>query len=72
MQVKTMVLAATLSVAPGLPHPQFDFKLAGRAVQGHSFAAQAFASFHGFYPQDNPTGMKPETTMFVVRTGWNF
>ena len=43
MQVKTIVLTAALSMAPGLLHAQFDFKLAGRPVQVHSFASQGFA-----------------------------
>jgi len=47
MQVKTMVLAAALSV-PGLLHAQFDFKLDGKPVQIHSFASQGFA-----YSNDN-------------------
>jgi len=29
-------------------------------------------SFRGFYPLDNPAGMKPKTNMLVIRTGWNF
>jgi hypothetical protein len=28
-------------------------------------------SFRGFYPQQNPAGLKPKTDMLVVRTGWN-
>ena len=42
MQVKTIVLAVALSVAPGLLHAQFDFKIDGRDVQIHSFGAQGF------------------------------
>src|SRR5437879_3649781 len=42
MQVKKIVLAAALSVVPGLLHAQFDFKLVGRDVQVHSFASQGF------------------------------
>lgn len=37
-----------MSVAPGLLHAQFDFKLADRTVQVHSFASQGFA-----YSNDN-------------------
>ena len=48
MQVKTIALAAALSVAPCLLHAQFDLKLAGRDVQIHSFASQGFA-----YSNDN-------------------
>src|ERR1700730_10239578 len=43
MQVKTIILAAALSMWPGLLQAQFDFKLAGRPVQVHSFASQGFA-----------------------------
>src|ERR1700730_15759641 len=43
MQLKTIVLAAALSAAPALLRAQFDFKLAGRPVQVHSFASQGFA-----------------------------
>jgi hypothetical protein len=50
MQVKTVILAAALSVAPGILHAQFDFKLDGRDVQFHSFAQQGFAySNHNNY-----------------------
>ena len=48
MHVKTIVLAAGLSVVPGLLYAQFDFKLAGKEVQVHSFASQGFA-----YSNDN-------------------
>lgn len=40
MQIKTIALAVALTVAPGLLHAQFDFQLAGRNVQVHSFASQ--------------------------------
>lgn len=43
MNIKSMILAASLSVAPGILHAQFDFKLAGRDIQVHSFAQQGFA-----------------------------
>jgi hypothetical protein len=47
--ISAMVLAAAaLSVAPGLLQAQFDFKLAKRNVQVHSFASQGFA-----YSNDN-------------------
>src|SRR5437016_4387644 len=49
MQVgRTIVLAAALSAQAGLLHAQFDFKLAGRDFQVHSFASQGFA-----YSSDN-------------------
>jgi|ERR1017187_505114 hypothetical protein len=46
----------------------WDLKLEAHFIDGYGSPQ----SFHGFYPQNNPTGFKPETTMFVVRTGWNF
>src|SRR5689334_11676832 len=42
MRVKRIVVAAALSMAPGILFGQFDFKLAGRPVQVHSFASQGF------------------------------
>jgi hypothetical protein len=42
MHVKTIVLAAALSGTAGLLHAQFDFKLAGKDLQVHSFASQGF------------------------------
>jgi len=48
MHVKTIVLAAALSGTPSLLNAQFDFKLAGKDVQVHSFASQGFA-----YSNDN-------------------
>jgi len=46
----------------------WDFKLEGHFMDGYGTPY----SFRGFYPQDTPTGLKPQTTMLVVRTGWNF
>jgi hypothetical protein len=48
MQMRTIALAGVLSMAPGLVYAQFDFHLAGRDVQVHSFASQGFA-----YSNDN-------------------
>jgi hypothetical protein len=48
MQIKTIVLAAALSGVPGLLHAQFDFNLAGRKVQVHSFGSQGY-----MYSNDN-------------------
>jgi hypothetical protein len=42
MQVKTIILAAALSVGPNLLHAQFDFHLGDRDVQVHSFASQGY------------------------------
>ena len=38
-----MILAAAMSVTPGLMRAQFDFQFAGREVQIHSFGSQGFA-----------------------------
>jgi len=43
MKVKTIALAAGLSLAPGLLHAQFDFTIDGKDIQVHSFASQGFA-----------------------------
>jgi hypothetical protein len=58
MQTKTMVFAAVLSVAPGLLHAQFDFKLAGRPVQVHSFGSQGFvtSSNNNYLTMDSKDG----------------
>jgi len=48
MQVKTIILAGAISGFPCLLNAQFDFKLAGRDLQIHSFASQGFA-----YSNDN-------------------
>src|ERR1035441_4636945 len=42
MQLKRLVLTAALSMAPGLLHAQFDFKIADRTVQVHSFMTQGY------------------------------
>jgi hypothetical protein len=47
---------------------QWDLKIEGHFMDGYGTPY----SFRGFYPQDNPTGLKPKTNMLVIRTGWNF
>lgn len=42
MQVKTIMVAAVLSMGPSLLHAQFDFRIDNRDVQVHSFASQGF------------------------------
>ena len=42
-KAKMIVLAAAMSLTPGLLHAQFDFKVDGRDVQFHSFVQQGFA-----------------------------
>lgn len=48
MQAKIITVVAALSVAPGLLHGQFNFRVAGREAQVHSFASQGF-----LYSNDN-------------------
>lgn len=48
MQVNLLILAAAMFAAPRLLQAQFDFKVANRNVQVHSFASQGFA-----YSNDN-------------------
>ena len=48
MQLKMILLAGAISVGPGLLYAQFDFKIADRPVQVHSFGSQGFA-----YSNDN-------------------
>ncbi len=43
MKLRNIVLATALSAAPGLLHAQFDFKIADKDFQVHSFASQGFA-----------------------------
>jgi hypothetical protein len=36
----------------------------------HGYAASN--AFRGFYPQDNPQSLKPETNLLVIRTAVQF
>jgi hypothetical protein len=65
MQAKTLALAAVLSVAPGLLYAQFDFTLAGRNVQIHSFASQGF----GYSDNNNYLTMKTSQGSFAMTDG---
>jgi hypothetical protein len=47
---------------------RWDLKIEGHFMDGYG----TYYSFRGFYPQDNPTGLKPRTNLLVIRTGWNF
>lgn len=42
MNLKTIVLAVSLSASPAILHAQFDFKVDGKNVQVHSFGSQGF------------------------------
>jgi hypothetical protein len=46
----------------------WGLKLEGHFMDGYGEPY----SFQGFYPQDNPQGLKPKTNLFVIRTGFNF
>jgi hypothetical protein len=42
-------------------------------IEGHFMDGWAGTMYpDGFYPADNPLGLKPKTNMLMVRTGWNF
>jgi len=45
----------------------WDLKVEGHFVNGYG----RFDSLRGFYEEDNPQGLRPSTTMLVVRTGFN-
>jgi len=46
----------------------WDLKIEGHFIDGYGL----LYSLRGFYPQDNPHGLKPRTNLLVVRTGWTF
>jgi hypothetical protein len=46
----------------------WSLKLEGHFLDGYGEPY----SFQGFYPQNNPQGLKPKTNMFVARTGFTF
>jgi hypothetical protein len=46
----------------------WDVKIEGHFM--HGFAASD--AFRGFYPQDNPQGLMPNTNLLVIRTGVQF
>ena len=65
MKLTTRILAGALSLAPGLLHAQFDFKLFDRPVQVHSFFSQGFA-----YSNDNNyLTMKTSNGNFAMTDG---
>jgi hypothetical protein len=47
---------------------RWDLKIEGHFMAGYG----TYYAFRGFYPQDNPDGLKPRTNLLVIRTGWNF
>src|SRR2546426_1777065 len=65
MQFKTFALAAALTVAPGLLHAQFDFHVAGRDVQIHSFGSQGFA----YSNENNYLTMPTSSGSFAMTDG---
>lgn len=58
MKMYMVRLAGALCVVPGMLHAQFDFPIAGRDVQVHSFAQQGFAysSSNNFLTMDTNSG----------------
>lgn len=46
----------------------WDVKVEGHFIDGYGSPS----SFRGFYPQQNPGGLMPNTNMLVLRTGVNF
>jgi hypothetical protein len=46
----------------------WDLKIEGHFIDG--YGAPQF--FRGFYPANNPAGLKPTTNLLVIRTGFNF
>ncbi|MEP6960854.1 MAG: hypothetical protein ABI995_02190 [Acidobacteriota bacterium] len=65
MNIKTIALAAFLSATPGLVYGQFDFSLAHRNVQVHSFASQGFA----YSNANNYLTMKTSQGSFAMTDG---
>jgi hypothetical protein len=64
-EFKTFALAAAALVLPAALHAQFDFKIADRTVQVHSFASQGFA-----YSNDNNyLTMKTSDGSFAMTDG---
>ncbi len=48
-------------------YSHWDLKIEGHFMDGYGEPATA----RGFYPQDNPQGLKPKTNLLVVRLGFN-
>jgi hypothetical protein len=46
----------------------WDLKIEGHFINGFGDTS----TFHGFYPQNNPDGLKPQTNLLVLRMGVNF
>jgi len=62
IRAKRIALVAFVYAAPAALHAQFDFKLAGRPVQVHSFASQGFA----YSNQNNYLTMKTSQGSFSM------
>jgi hypothetical protein len=50
------------------PKPYWNVKVEGHFMNGYTGADYPA----GFYTQNNPQGLKPDTTMLMIRTGFNF
>ena len=65
--MKTIVLAAAAVMIPAALHAQFNFDLAGRPVQVHSFASEGFA----YSNQNNYLTMKTSSGSFFTEGALN-
>ncbi len=65
MHVKSIILAAALSVAPCLLYAQLDFKVKDRTFQVHGFASQGFS----YSNQNNYLTMKTSKGSFAMTDG---
>jgi hypothetical protein len=65
MYLKKILLAAAVSAAPGLLYGQFDFHVAGRKVEVHSFASEGFAYSNG----NNYMTMQTSSGSFAMTDG---
>ncbi len=67
MQLRTIILLGGVALAPNLLHAQFDFKLAGRELQVHSFASEGFA----YSSNNNYLSMKTKDGSWFTDGGAN-
>ena len=65
MHLRSIVLAAAIFAVPGLTYAQFDFHVAGRDVQVHSFASQGFM----YSNQNNYMSMPTSDGSFAFTDG---
>ena len=65
MKLNKIIVAFAISAAPGLLYGQFDFQLAGRNVQVHSFGSQGFL----YTNQNNYMSMPTSKGSFALTDG---